>query len=66
MTSNIEYICEGCTKVNKVFLTCGVYASPPSLFINLCKCPFNMPKEKVLKVKERVGQQKTKRRKGKN
>jgi hypothetical protein len=25
-----------------------------------------MPKEKVLKVKERVGQQKTKRRKGKN
>ena len=64
MTSNIEYICEGCVRVNKMFLTCSVYASPPSLFINHCKCPFNPPKEKVVKTFQRVGQQKTKRAKG--
>ena len=61
MTSNIEYICEGCPKVNKMFLTCGVYASVPLLYINRCVCPFNKPKVKEKKAFQRVGQQKSKR-----
>ena len=61
MKENITTICEGCSKVNKFFKTCGVYASPPLLFINHGKCPFNPPKEKAKKEFVRVGQQKTKR-----
>ena len=67
MTNNIEYICEGCTKVSSEF-GCTVYSKGvPAFYIRRCACPFNPPKV-VLSAKDkqkvRVGQQKTKRAKG--
>jgi len=64
MNGNIEYICEGCHRVSPE-LTCSVYPAPPGFFIRHCRCPFNPPKEKVKKKFQRVGQQKTKRNRGK-
>ena len=62
MEANIEYICEGCVKVDQQFLTCSIYNSPPLLYIHHCRCPWNLPKVKVKKAFVRVGQQKTKRK----
>ena len=65
MTNNIEYICEGCTKVSSEF-DCTIYSKGiPAFYIRRCQCPFNPPKEKKKKVFKRVGQQKTKRNRGK-
>ena len=56
--ANVEYICEGCERVQEE-LTCGVYASPPPYYIRHGCCPFNMPKRTATKKRRvRVGQQK--------
>jgi hypothetical protein len=59
---NLEYMCEGCKRINTEFLRCTAYETPPSLWVKSQLCPHNCkPKEK--KKFARVGQQKTKRNK---